>query len=310
MNYLFITLLLLAISTSRLYSQEQKNINQQTTPKSTVLRKAILESEKTGQEYIINYPSGFKKHIVDKFSERDDIQLKQLQKRGLKAEYDTLYSVLLSGVIKKDASTQTLFNKILPDITQTNYSYDPEYCRQIAWNITSIGYTLPLLDEFQQRGINVVNYFSHFYRNNPWQYLTIFSPLIVVGRIDSAYLDTLLRDNQTISYKVSVQEVLKGDTTIKKLTIREYFLKTPSFRAETGGEYILFLFKNRYEYDSIQSKEKVDKQECLDCYIAAQQNILLIYGTKRLNDKQVEEDEKLVRNFCKEYSPIFKKIRH
>jgi hypothetical protein len=307
-NTIIIALLLINFGTAYLYAQGQKNANQEDSPKNAALKKALIESEKTRQEYLISSSGSNTKRNIDSLLPHDNAQIQQLQRHGLKSAYDTLYSILLSGAVKKDSNILSYYGKILPDAAHTEYSYKPEYCRQIAWSITSAGYTLPMLEEFQSRGINVINYHRNWDRHNPWKYLTIFNPLIVVGRIDSAYIDTSLHDDSYISYNVSIKETLKGDTSLKKIIIRKSEI-SGSFGGRKGEEYLLFLNKNQYERISFLRADESNKRECTDCYHASSLSFILLPENRRVNYQHWEEGEQAVRVYCKEYAPIFKKMK-
>jgi hypothetical protein len=309
MNYFIIIASMLSICFSGLHSQQTQINKEQYRKKSEVIKKTLIESKEMGQEYVINYSSNFKEKIIDRLSSEDNARLIQLQQQGLKDKYDTLYSILLSGIVHKNSDTQAQFNKILPDIANTQYSAKPEHYRQIAWWAVNSGYTVNLLEEFQQQGVKVMEIFSNPINvKNPWEQLVITSPLIVKGKITAVRTDTTFQDNCMFSYELMPNEILKGDTTIKKIVIREN-VRSHNFSASVNVEYILFLNKSVYDYASIQNLASQDNGICNNCYKASFISIPISYKGILFDDKKNLQNEKFTRELCKNYASIFNKMR-
>lgn len=203
-------------------------------------------------EYRFIYPNGYEGRVIDTYTIEDSIRINHAIRHGKKKEYDEIYDVLLRSFLKKDKVVQTQYASILNKIG-FKYALDPQYYRQAAWQLAVNGYNLALIEEFQQKAsINVLELAIKPSVNYKLS-MILFSNLIVIGTIDSTYRDDTPNDGYQASsryntFTVQVKEVLKGDTTIKRVIGRVNSRITPHFQPDDKKEYLLFLYKNDYEY--------------------------------------------------------------
>lgn len=279
-------------------------------------------------EYIIKYPNGAIERIQDKLTREEILWLESAEKQGIKKAYDDMYNLLLNVMVKKEQNPRTASSKL---ITSSEYSMNPAYYRWLTRRLIGYGYTLENITELQQQ--TNINVFSEAMNAKKKYARVLFSSLIVVGTIDSAYNDTSFDDGYSVSIAITVKETLRGDTTIKHPIIRaegKVWPNTSPYRKSTfknktfdtpsphdfqvrGSNYIFFLDKSEYENKIYQWKAdrrmkdaykqpvniRTDAEAVYhrrDCYKTSRHNIPLTkwdVGSNIDSTEDIDETEKM-----------------
>lgn len=299
----------------------------------------ILDSSKKAQKEILgeneywNYRQGSTPvRALDKPSPYDYVQIRQLERSQHKKAYDELYNIMLKGLSKEDATVQTQYHSLLTDVI-VKHHFNPESIRMDAWQLASAGYTLTGIQEFFDRtGISLLEVASFYGNTNHTLYDILLASTIVIGTIDSMQANTKLFDGNKTSFFVTIKQVLKGDKNLRQCIIRDwnaYVEKQDgygyiSYKSNVsdgcldigkGEEYILFLYKNLYEFDierfanpstSISNEIRQIHEQS---YVVSQVTIPTTYPwrTSSYRGKQYKTAE--VKELCQKYIPLILEIQ-
>ncbi|MBD1208502.1 MAG: hypothetical protein H9535_08735 [Ignavibacteria bacterium] len=257
------------------------------------------------------------KIITDVFTARDGFQKTLVQKHGVEKEFNEIYNTLLRGVIQQDKSVTNSYKNLLED-PQTLQELTPEEARKVSWRLSTEGYTMETINQFQQiSGLNLINIFARG-TSDVLLRRTLFASQIVIGTIDSIFFDSSIQDGEDHSMLISVKETLKGDTAIKHLIIRESG-RSHAFIPRKKATYLLFLEKSRYEFSTLQSHGQPQTGIVKSLSNASDINLLPHFSTQRenlflaLENKPIPPLDKAillkrVYDMCKEYAPVFQKL--
>jgi hypothetical protein len=194
-----------------------------------------------------------------KISKKNQV-IAPLEKNNRKQAYNSFYQQLLQDLPKKtERRSFFLGDKKLffPDDSADRVAQQGRN----AWILAVNGYTPDIVAQIsREKGINII---EEIKKNQIPIASTLFTEVIIRGKVDSLYNDTTLGDGYCASFSVSVKEVLKGNITSNSLIIRSkfdyvYYNKDGSKFIYHGindddpplkehQEYIIFLSKAEYE---------------------------------------------------------------
>jgi hypothetical protein len=164
--------------------------------------------------------------------------LSEVETRNLKEQHRLWFDILIRTFGNNQDNELIKQNKLLQNVSvQEPLSSEKaiEYAKKLAEN----GYTPENTSNlFQKRGINVVKQLlqPEFPLN-----IVLFSPIIILGKIVDSHDDTKANEFTTVVSIISTESVLKGDTTIKKFSIKEMIAIDGPPALETNDKHIFFL---------------------------------------------------------------------
>lgn len=291
----------------------------QVPPKDSANRVQAIKTKPALKENQYLIRSGTEEKIItDVFTGRDEFQKIHTQKRGVEKEYNQIYDVLLRGAIQQDKSVTNSYKSLLEN-SNIVQGLTPESAREAAWRLSTQGYTMETINQFQQiSGLNLLDLYVHGISDVILR-RTLFASQIVIGTIDSVFFDGSIQDNEDHSILVSVKETLKGDSTIKHLIIRESE-RAHAFVPRQKATYLLFLDKNKYDLRVLQFHGQPQTTTVKSLSSAADINSLHRFSTQRenlflaLENKPIPPLDKAillkrVYDMCREYAPVFRQLK-
>lgn len=178
-------------------------------------------------------------------------------------EYNSLYDVLNQVFVfgKSQVNPISKRYEFLIDARNPQKFHHPDYISSYATSLLENGYTLERIQSlFETEKINLLREIEE---SSNLGKMAFFASDIVIGVIDSLYEDLNLYDGLPNSYSVTVQEVIKGDKSLKKVILRNSKFSIFTFpnghkhitpnsdhsrpRLQNGQAYLLFLSKPGYE---------------------------------------------------------------
>lgn len=184
-----------------------------------------------------------------------------LDEQGKSNEFNQLYNFLYRTTREKDPAllqTSSLITTNTKSILEKQDEYTWEMsATRLLWYLLTAGYTPDVIDQLATKGLNVIETIEN--RNDHFFSEVLTADLVLIGTIDTLYNDNSFGDAHQSSFVVSVNETLKGDSRLKKIIIRQpglvqngqYIMPGSDgneFCPQTGGQYLLFLYKSYYEF--------------------------------------------------------------
>jgi hypothetical protein len=229
----------------------------------------------------------------------------------------------------KNTTAKTLKQEPSSEIYQRKLA-SPYYNEYIMFKLVAGGYTKEVIENLTQRGLPVLDI---LYGNGSeaMDRSILTANLIVIGKIDSNYNDESFADGLRSSTSVSILETLKGDSSIKQLTLRNegfvyngniatFSSHSLDFLPKEMHYYLLFLSK--IEYETLLSnpvlvtinghKPRLEYSESLkkmrqNCFVGAITSIDLGKNMEYRNNEQIKNRVEKVYGQCKTFGPFFPK---
>jgi hypothetical protein len=184
-----------------------------------------------------------------------------LDEQGKSNDFNQLYSFLYRTTREKDPTllqTSSLITANTKSILEKQDEYTWEMsATRLLWNLLAAGYTSEVIEQLGARGLNVIETIEN--RDDHFLSEVLTADLVLIGTIDTLYNDDSFGDAHQSSFVVTVNEVFRGDNKLKKIIIRQpglvqnnqYIMPGSDgneFCPQTGGQYLLFLYKSYYEF--------------------------------------------------------------
>lgn len=247
-----------------------------------------------------------------------------LERLGKKENYDAIYRFMLQGMLEK-SSTIIQNNKILSsfEARRVQHPTTKDEIQRVTWLLAYDGYSMEKIQElYEQHNINLIE--LNTYSFDPIVNAVCTYPLIVSAKVDTIYTDASIEDSFRTSIVLSIQETIKGDTSIKKAIIRdntgEMVVRGERREFRPLGHSFLFL-KEHQEYVICLNKSLYNSKRIQNLNNQSAHDNSIYYTTERstsisLTSEQDPEKEKArvekirqIRDLCKQLSGFFNTLK-
>lgn len=242
------------------------------------------------------------KHYTDSTFERvinsSDISVRRsvkealttIEARNLKEQHRLWFDILMRSYGDKRDNELIAQNTLLKNVSSEK-PLSAEQAIEYAQTLAENGYTPENTTKLvQEKGINVID--KLFHPEFPLS-LVLFSPTIILGKVIDSYNDTQSGEFETILSIVSIEQVLKGDTTIKKLSVREVFAEDARPILVNGDSHVFFL-----------SKQPTQKEKNIPQFIRLSDIPLTVIRDKR-DYTTLQRGIRQTDSICKELKVFF-----
>lgn len=162
--------------------------------------------------------------------------LTNIEARNLKEQHRLWFDILMRSYGSKRDNELVTQNKLLSNVT-TQEPLTADKALSCAQKLAENGYTPENTSQLlQEKGINVIEQVLH---GDYPLHMVLFSPTIVVGKVVEKREEVV--SVFFITTIIAVEKVLKGDTTLKKISIREMYSEDGIPMLESNDRNVLFL---------------------------------------------------------------------
>lgn len=251
-------------------------------------------------------------------------ELQMLEQLEKSKNYNLINDFITQGMVQKDpALVQS--NRILSKEFTQKYRITPNSAHEASWVLAYSGYTLEKIQElYNMTGLNLLE--LNTAHTDPLLNGICISPLVVVARVDSIYIDSSLADGFTNSFALSINETLKGDNSIKKAVIRDNRgmitiqggkrvyrgLTHGAISLREGKEYIICLHKASYIWGVLKNTnfQSIKNAEATQYCFATSPSLYVSTETQEhpaLEQQRLQKIER-IRSICQQLAPFFSTI--